>query len=61
MGLGRAVMSKHLIADNKRVQIINGYSVYKRPVTLHYFDQPYYSRIMNRVLEELKTQAGEHL
>lgn len=61
MGLGRAVMSKHLISDNKRIQIVGGYGVYKRPVTLHYFDQSYYSRIMQRVLEELKNAAGDLL
>jgi DNA-binding transcriptional LysR family regulator len=60
MGLGRAVMSKHLIEDNKRIQVVGGYGAHKRPVTVHYFEQPYYSRLMNRVLEELRSQAAEY-
>jgi Transcriptional regulator len=61
MGLGRAVMSKHLISDNKRVRTVAGFSAYKRPVTVHYFDQPYYSRIMKVILEELHKEAPHYL
>ena len=57
MGLGRAVMSRHLIQNNKQIEIVAGYSKYKRPVTLHYFEQPYYPRLMAKVLAELEKQA----
>lgn len=53
MGLGRAVMSRHLIADNKRIRQVKGFSAYKRPVTLHYFEQAFYPKLMSRVLAEL--------
>nr|WP_295900931.1 LysR family transcriptional regulator [uncultured Bdellovibrio sp.] len=61
LGLGRAVMSRHLIGDNKHIRILSGYNKYKRPVTLHYFEQPYYSRLMTKVLAELHDQAPRYL
>ncbi|WP_374079555.1 LysR family transcriptional regulator [Bdellovibrio bacteriovorus] len=57
LGLGRAVMSRHLIEDNKHVRTVAGYAKYKRPVTLHYFEQPYYSRLMTKVLTELQERV----
>lgn len=56
-GLGRAVMSKHLIRENKKISILKNYHGIKRPVLMYYFEQPYYSRLMKEILEELKTQA----
>jgi DNA-binding transcriptional LysR family regulator len=61
LGLGRAVMSKHLIEDNNRVKLVKGYSAYKRPVTLHYFEQPFYSRLMNAIIAELENKAPGYL
>lgn len=57
LGLGRAVMSQHLVAHNKHIRILTGYQKYRRPVTVHYRDQPYYSRLHNLILSELKKQA----
>lgn len=61
VGLGRAIMSRHLITGNSKIKQVKGYAPYKRPVTLHYFEQPFYSRLMNRVMEELKAKAPEYL
>lgn len=61
LGLGRAVMSKHLIADHRQIKLVKGYSAYKRAVTLHYFEQPFYSRLMLKVIEEIKAKAPEFL
>ncbi len=55
--IGRAVMSKHLITNNKKIKIISSYQKMKRPVTMYYFEQPFYSKIMNLVLNELKERA----
>lgn len=57
MGLGRAVMSRHLVQGNKHVVVVPGFSKYKRQVTLHYFEQPYYPRLMAQVLAEIEKQA----
>jgi DNA-binding transcriptional LysR family regulator len=60
-GLGKAVMSKHLINQNKALTIKDGYKKYTRPVTMSYFDQPYYSKLMTRVLQELQANCAQYL
>ncbi|MGE3608249.1 MAG: LysR family transcriptional regulator [Bacteriovoracaceae bacterium] len=52
-GLGKAVMSKHLIENEKDVEIIKGYSKYHRPISLHYYQRPYYSKLFSRIIDEL--------
>ncbi|MGB0452516.1 MAG: LysR family transcriptional regulator [Bacteriovoracaceae bacterium] len=53
-GFGRAVMSRHLIENNKKVKIIKGYKKYFRPLCLYYFDKPYYSEVFKQTLIHLK-------
>ena len=60
-GLGKAVMSKHLIAQNKAVTIKEGYKKYVRPVTMHYYYRPYYSKLMTTVLQELQENCARFL
>lgn len=38
LGLGRAVMSKHLIEGNKNIQIVKGFKPFKREIILHYYE-----------------------
>jgi len=54
-GIGRAVMSKHLIEENKKVKILKGFKSYKRPITLHYYERPFETNLAAKVREELKT------
>lgn len=61
LGLGRAIMSRHLIHDNRRVRSVSGYNKYRRPVTLHYFEQPYYSKLAQEIHRELLSKAPEFL
>lgn len=56
-GLGRAVMSRHLVEDNKRVKILKGYKAYKRPVTLHYFERAFYPKLFQEIAKNLKGPA----
>jgi hypothetical protein len=53
-GLGRAVMSKHLVKDKKGIKVISGYKSYRREVVLHYFKRPYYPKIYKEILRILK-------
>lgn len=53
-GLGRAVMSKHLVLNNKKIKILKGFKSYKRPVTLHYYERPFYPKLFEMVKENLK-------
>ncbi len=54
-GLGRAVMSRHLVENNRKVKILRGFKSYKRPVTLHYYERAYYPELFQTVKEELLT------
>ena len=60
-GLGRAVMSKHLIKKNSKVKIIPGYKKFSKTVSLNYFDQSFYSALHKAVVQELQEQALQHL
>ena len=60
-GLGRAVMSKHLVHSNKKYKIIKSKKRYLRPVVLCFFEQSYYSPIHQKVVEQLKENAKNYL
>ena len=53
LGLGRAVMSKHIIENDKRFKIIKKSKRYIRPIVISYFDQEYYSPLFKKVLNLL--------
>lgn len=61
LGLGRAIMSRHLLKDNKQVRIIKGYKNLQREVTLHYFDQPYYSKLHQEIVKQLSKNVAHWL
>lgn len=52
-GLGRAVMSKHLLKNNKKIKILKGHKKYLRDVTLNYFEQPFYSALHNEIIKQI--------
>lgn len=52
-GLGKAVMSKHLIENDKRFTIKKERARYLRPVTLSYYKQSYYSPLSMKIQEIL--------
>ncbi|MFN7729483.1 MAG: LysR family transcriptional regulator [Bdellovibrio sp.] len=61
LGLGRAVMSKHLIEDNSKVKIVKGFKKYFRDVTLNYFEQPYYSKLHQEIVSQLVKGTTNYL
>ena len=52
-GLGRAVMSKHLIQNNKKIKVVKGFKTVEKPVILHYYKRPYYTELQKRILSNL--------
>ncbi len=52
-GLGRAVMSKHLVESNTKLKILKGFKTLKRPVTLHHFEKPFYPSIQKQIYKVL--------
>lgn len=61
IGLGRAVMSKHLIEDTKGITIVGGYKRFTRKVTLHHFTRPFYSRTFTQTRDALTEEARKYL
>jgi len=53
LGLGSAVMSKHLIESDKRFEIVMKKKRYIRPVVLTHLRQSYYSPVHNKVYDLL--------
>lgn len=51
-GLGRAVVPKHLI-DEKEFEIIEPKTILEVPVYLHFYSQPYYSKLHQEILKTL--------
>ena len=52
-GLGSAVMSRHLVEDDKRFNIIKSRKKYTRPVVLSYLQQSYYSPLHQKIVSSL--------
>lgn len=52
-GLGRAVMSKHLLKDRKNIKVISGYKTHSREVVLHHFKRDYIPRLQSAAIKEL--------
>ncbi len=55
-GLGRAVMCKHLVQGNKKVRILSGFKKYHRPILLHYFERPFYPKMLKEVIALIANQ-----
>jgi DNA-binding transcriptional LysR family regulator len=53
MGVGKAVMSKHLVENDKRFKVSIAKRRYLRPIVISFAKQGYYGRLHERVLEEL--------
>lgn len=56
-GMGRAVLPKHLISAESTLQIEPGFKPLRVPLLLHYFKQPYYTRLHEAVLRSLKSHV----
>lgn len=53
LGLGKAVMPEHLVADNSQIKISKEFKPYKVDVVLHYYHQPFYSKTHQAVVQAL--------
>ena len=56
-GMGRAVMSRHLIEGNKKIKILKGFKRYFRPITVHYYEKAYYSELQKQLLSIFAAQT----
>lgn len=58
LGLGRAVMPAHLISNNTDIKIIKGHKSYSVDVVLHYYQQPFYSKLHQAVIKALSADSS---
>ncbi len=57
LGLGRALVSRHLIARDPRIQVVSGYRSMFVPVLLHYHKQPFYTALQRAAIAELRERC----
>ena len=57
LGLGRALVSRHLIARDPRIQVVSGYRSMFVPVLLHYHKQPFYTALQRAAITELRERC----
>lgn len=60
-GLGRAVMSEHLIKKNKAVKISKDFKSLQIDIYLYYHLQPFYSQLQTQVKKVLATNIPKYL
>jgi len=52
-GWGKAVVPKHLVQNKRGISIVGGMKSMKVPVYLHYYQQPFYSKLNQTILKTL--------
>lgn len=60
MGLGRAVLPKHLAEQHTTLEVDRGFKAIESPVYLNYYKQPYYSRLHTLVQGVLLSHFKSH-
>jgi DNA-binding transcriptional LysR family regulator len=58
LGLGQAVIPLHLIEDMPDIEILKPDLIYRVPVILHYYRQPYYTPLHQAVQKQLQEKCG---
>lgn len=53
-GLGKAVLPRHLIKNEKDLTVIKPQQTLEVPVYLYYYSKPYYSKLHNHIIDNLK-------
>lgn len=56
-GLGKAVVSRHLVAGDPRLRIVEGYRPMAVQVMLYHHKQPFYTALHERVIAQLREQC----
>lgn len=61
LGLGRAVIPRHLAAADERLKIVRGLTPVEIPVHLHHFRQPFYTALHQAAVAELRKRCPKLL
>lgn len=57
LGLGKAIVPRHLISEMREIEIVNPAKTLHIPVFLFYYEQPFYSRLHQSVIQSLTSHS----
>lgn len=60
-GLGSAVIPMHLIEEDHDVEILHAEKILYTEVWLHFFQQPYYTKLHRQVIDEIQKYFAQNL
>jgi DNA-binding transcriptional LysR family regulator len=60
-GLGMAVLPEHMLSETKGVEIRNPKVALEVPIVVHFYKQPFYTRLHSAVLQSLVSEAPDYL
>jgi DNA-binding transcriptional LysR family regulator len=61
LGMGKAILPKHLVSEIKDLRIKKSQIVLELPVVLHFYRQSVYPRLQSAVVQRLKTSSRHFL
>lgn len=61
LGLGRAVLPHHLLKNNPELRVLNPERSVDLPVYLHYYDQPFYTKLQKATISALRSNCARYL
>lgn len=61
LGLGQAVLPKHLVTHDRRLKVVTGQVPLRVPFYLQYYQQPYYSQLHHEVVKVLREKLSSAL
>lgn len=61
LGVGKAVLSRHLIRDDPRIRVLDGYEPMRVPMLLHYHKQPFYTELHEQTIATLTERCPKLL
>ena len=61
LGLGQGIVPLHLVKPELPIKIVNETHKMRTPLVLHYFKQPYYSRLQKATIDALQKNCVKYL
>lgn len=61
LGVGRAVVPMHLVSKSPDIEVVDPGKMLSVPVILHYYEQPYYSKLHQAVVDALAERCSRSL
>jgi len=61
LGLGQAVLPRHLVQVDRDLEVVDPLSALKIPVWLHHWTQPYYSKLHQELVSAIRSHAEKVL